>query len=256
MKKIYDNDIELEMANYRSGELNLLDGIDCDVCKNKGLIYVRNEYTEIVVRDCPHCSNRRKIFKNIEKSGLKHQFDNYDMSKFLVRENYEKIIKETAIKYIKHVVEDDGDGWFVIDGITGVGKSHICTAIVKELINNNKKVMYISFIDLVALQKKYVSNFTETQESANIYFNEIKTIPILYIDDYMKVDIPVAFLFELINYRYANKLNTIISTEKTFEDLLNYDTAICGRIHERTQNKIWWITVKRDVNRNKRMVGV
>jgi DNA replication protein DnaC len=68
---------------------------------------------------------------------------------------------------------------------------------------------------------------------------ELKKVEVLYIDDFFKVqrgqqptpaDINLAF--EILNYRYANKLQTIISSEKTLDDILLIDDAVGGRIYE------------------------
>ena len=70
---------------------------------------------------------------------------------------------------------------------------------------------------------------------------KLKTIPVLYIDDFLKCkgepstgDLNLAF--ELINGRYNNeKLRTIISTERSIENVLDFDEALGSRIYEKSK---------------------
>ena len=70
---------------------------------------------------------------------------------------------------------------------------------------------------------------------------DLKTAPVLYIDDLFKGaerptqgDLNIAF--ELLNYRYNDeRLYTIISTEKLLDELIAIDEAIGSRIAERSK---------------------
>ena len=58
---------------------------------------------------------------------------------------------------------------------------------------------------------------------------------LLYIDDLLKgrtTDTDLNILYEIINYRYMNYGPMVISTEKTPEQLIDFDEAIGGRILE------------------------
>jgi DNA replication protein DnaC len=62
-----------------------------------------------------------------------------------------------------------------------------------------------------------------------------QTADILLIDDLFKGKITEAdtnIVFEIINYRYLNKLPVIISSEHLVEKLLGIDEAIGSRIYE------------------------
>ena len=77
---------------------------------------------------------------------------------------------------------------------------------------------------------------------------ELKTVEVLYIDDFFKsenntkptpADIKLAN--EILNYRYdyarshKERFITIISTERSIEQLQEYDMALAGRIIEMTK---------------------
>ena len=84
----------------------------------------------------------------------------------------------------------------------------------------------------------------------SVYGDMIKNlteIPVLYIDDFFKGGVTqgdINLAFELINDRYNSRKATIISSEKTINDLLNIDEAIGSRIVERSGEFITNITRK------------
>ena len=72
----------------------------------------------------------------------------------------------------------------------------------------------------------------------------LKTVKALYIDDLFKTkkkipptDADIMLAFEIINSRYNNKdLLTIISTERSIDDIIQYDEALGSRIYHRSKN--------------------
>ena len=60
--------------------------------------------------------------------------------------------------------------------------------------------------------------------------------------------------FEIINYRYINHLPTIVSTEKTPQELVAIDEATGSRIIELAGGNVF--SVARDPKRNYRLRGV
>ena len=78
------------------------------------------------------------------------------------------------------------------------------------------------------------------------------------IDDFLKVqrgqqptpaDINLAF--EIINHRDVKNLRTIISTEKTIDDIISLDEALGGRINRRSRG--YQMNIAYDKNKNFRL---
>jgi hypothetical protein len=62
---------------------------------------------------------------------------------------------------------------------------------------------------------------------------------------------------EIINYRYNNPgLITIISGERTIDELLYLDEALAGRISQLSKEGGYCINLKKDSGRNWRLKGV
>ena len=88
-----------------------------------------------------------------------------------------------------------------------------------------------------------------------------KDVDVLYIDDFLKVrngETPTTadmnLAFEIINHRLLsrNKI-TIISSEKTLDEILDYDEATMSRIYQNAGR--YNISVGRDKSRNYRFKG-
>lgn len=232
-----------------NSEHGVLPGYDCPDCLNKGMTYIARN-AEIIAIEC-HCKANRQVVKRIEQSGLKDVLNAYTMDTYKTDAPWQKGIKQKAFDFIS-----DNDGkWFFIGGQVGCGKTHICTAIVANMMNSGKTARYMLWRDEVVQLKACVNDDREYYR----IMNPLKTIDVLYIDDFFQTpqggqptqgDINVAF--ELLNYRYNNRdLVTLISSEKTVDDILSIDEAVGSRIYERTKD--YCIVIGKDQSKNYRL---
>jgi len=144
---------------------------------------------------------------------------------------WQRIVKEKALAFVL-----DQGHWFFIGGQVRSGKTHICTAIVNELMNQGKETLYMLWRNEIVKLKANSMDGPEYQKTIQAY----KSVKVLYIDDLFKTekgkspttaDINIAF--EILNTRYQNRnLITIISCEKIIKELLVIDEAIGSRIFE------------------------
>ena len=231
--------------NEREGRLK---GIDCPKCKNKGYsVIVRDN--EQLMRPC-ECMKARKSLELIEESGLKTAIEELRFDNFITTEKWQ----EKMLTLAKDYVENGEKKWLFLGGMSGTGKSHLCTAVCGELLKREKAVRYMMWRDESAKLKAVVNDSAEYSR----LIDELKKIEVLYIDDFLKVqrgqqptpaDINLAF--EILNYRYANKLQTIISSEKTLDDILSLDDAVGGRIYELAKG--FGMSIAYDKNKNFRL---
>ncbi len=256
-----------DFYNRKEGSLNLIDGYNCQECKNRGYTMVaeKNEfgYWQNMEYECK-CQKIRRTIRRIEKSGMKATIKAYTIQKYQTGENWQREVKEKALRYIQERMDNpDSDKWFYIGGETGSGKTHICTAICRELMLRGKSVQYMPWRDDSVTLKSMLGDMDGYQKK----MQELKTIDVLYIDDLFKTgalkgekqkptaaDINLAF--ELLNYRYNNpRLVTIISSECTLNDLLDIDEAIGGRIAERSMGYAISLGYTGKKNYRKRFAG-
>lgn len=244
---------KVDNLNNDVGNRNEQDGYDCRICKNKGFVakLVENpdgSYSHCFA-DCK-CVEIRNSIMRMKRSGLKDIIKDYTFDKFEDLEPWQKAIKKAAVEYAKNP-----EGWFMLCGQSGSGKTHLCTAICREFLLAGKRVRYMLWRDDIVKIKGAVTDSEEYSKA----IDEFKRVDVLYIDDLFKTgktadnsiqkptgaDINVAF--EIINFRYNNpSLLTIISSELTEDELIDIDEAIGGRIYERA--KAFTIGKSRDRN--------
>lgn len=250
MDSISDADVEQIKVNSFNREEDAPDKYyNCPKCKNKELIAVLDADGKFSTRFC-ECKKIRRSIKKAEKSGLKKLLDTNTLNSFNATEKWQEGIKIKATEYI----QKDG-GWFFIGGQKGSGKSHICTAMVGEFINQGKDALYMLWRDRVVELKANVNNYEEYDR----LMSELKNVGVLYIDDFYKTDsenkptqADKNIAFELLNYRYNNPDSiTIISTELLIRDLLSIDEAVGSRIYERSKG--FQVNIAPDISKNYRL---
>ena len=208
-----------------------LDNVDCPICGNTGHIWWRDPEAWVVIqsKDCK-CMVKRKVLRNMKKSGLDDLLDTYTLEKYKVDAPENARLLAAANAYLQ-----EGTGWFFISGRPGSGKTHLCTGICNELLNDGVKVLYMIWRD-EAVKLKYAVN-DRKDDYYQRRMNQLKEVPVLYIDDLLKGSMVTGgdanVALELINARYNSKRRTIISTELSIESLNRIDEALGRRIKER-----------------------
>ena len=223
--------------------------LNCPKCNNKGIIAFANEDGFFSTKPC-ECSVKRDAINRIRKSGLSHAFKNYTFQNFRTDEPYQQEMKQKAWKYL---LDPERSEWFYIGGQVGCGKTHICTAICRKLIARHKEVIYMQWVK-DAGKLKAIKNECDYQTETGKLMNA----EVLYIDDFFKTESnknpttgDVNLAFEIINHRYINRKQTIISSEKFIDDILDIDEATGSRIREMCGGFI--ISVARKHGRNMRL---
>ena len=242
--------------NSSIGTLNEQDGYECTICKNKGVIahLVTNErgrgYSqEISFCKCKHI---RASIMRMKMSGLEPLLQKYRFENYIAVEAWQKHVKEQAEKFSK------GDGMmFFIGGQSGSGKSHLCTAIARELLYAGYEVRYSVWRDESVRLKAVIGDDKQYQS----LIDQLKNIDVLYIDDFLKVPIgrdeikptsaDLALALEIVNNRYNAKLTTILSSEWNIKDIISFDEALGGRIYEMSGSD-FCLNIKKDRKRNYR----
>lgn len=241
---------QIDMYNKSSGNLNEFDGYNCDICHNKGFIARLDENGYEVHRFC-NCQKVRNTLRRAKRSGLGDILSDFTFDKYNALEQWQIDLKNKAQAFC----EDDAAKWFYIGGQPGCGKTHLCTAIAAHYIKRGKDVKYMLWCEEAKKLKSVVNEFAEYQTAVN----ELKNVDVLYIDDFFKTqhgeqptkgDINLAF--EIINHRLMNpELITIISSEKTLMDMLEYDEATMSRVYQHTG--IYKIIIPKDLKKNYRL---
>ena len=240
-----------ERGNQREGNLHETDGYHCELCKNRGYT-VKTEYTDLgywanIEHECICMSVRRNI-NRMNRSGLKDVITKCRFDTYRTDEPWQMQVKTMAQEYVQHL--ETGSGWFFVGGASGAGKSHICTAICRELLHKGREARYMLWRDESTKLKAIVNDAAQYEK----LISELKNVEVLYIDDFFKcgqneggsqkptaADISLAF--EILNYRYNHPdAITILSSESTLDEIFRMDEAVGGRIGERAGRYIISLT--------------
>lgn len=130
------------------------------------------------------------------------------------RQNLEQAYR-LALEYAK-----SPDGWLVLQGDTGSGKTHLAAAIVNYRYDSGQPARFVvvpEFLDHLR------STFTpDSKVSYDRIFEKVKTSPLLVLDDFgEQASTPWANekLYQVINYRYNAQLPTIITTRRSIGEI-------------------------------------
>lgn len=257
--------LKADRYNASEGELNA-DGYDCRLCKNKGFIaeVQYQEYSQCyntMYVDC-RCRKIHSALRRLHNSGLKDVVKRYAFDTYDATEEWQRQMKDTAQKFLS---DGSANHWLFMGGQNGCGKSHLCTAVAIQYIREGYDVKYMLWLDEVNKIKAVIKENQEYYKA----MKELKEAQVLYIDDLFKngkddngqvkaptaADIKIAF--EILNYRYNRAdLITIISSERSLQELCDIDSALGGRIAERTKNGDYCVVIKKDIKRNYRLKGI
>ena len=229
----------------------------CNICKDKGYIYKTDGFYEVAVK-CK-CQTLKDAQMRLEKSGLGELLETKRLDNYNTYTEYQKQIKETATNYINEYVKGNKYSLALL-GQSGVGKTHIMSAVSRQLLDAGITVKYYIADDII--QRLQACKYD--QENYIREFNSIVRAEVLYIDDLFKSSVTnyykqeniktedLKVIFEVINYRYNKKLPILLNSEIHFERFADIDQAIIGRINEMCDYK-YLVSIKPDINKNYRL---
>lgn len=114
----------------------------------------------------------------------------------------------------------DLDGWLLLEGTFGCGKTHLAAAAGNARIDRGDSVLFITTPDLLDHLRSAFGPHAEV--GYDELFNRIRSIRLLILDD-LGVENPSEWaqekLFQILNHRYTQQLPTIITTNNSLDDL-------------------------------------
>ncbi|MFC2015865.1 ATP-binding protein [Chloroflexota bacterium] len=112
------------------------------------------------------------------------------------------------------------EGWLVLFGGYGCGKTHLAAAIANENIDRGQQVLFVVVPDLLDyLRATYAPNSSVSYDER---FEQVRSTPVLILDDLgTQSSTPWAQekLFQILNYRYNARLPTVVTSNQSLEEL-------------------------------------
>lgn len=197
-----------------------------------------------------------RIHSRLTDIALVHriEMDVPDYRNILTRAPEDQLITDLALyqdrtfetfDYVNHVLPDERrnlemvsqrvyeyaihpDGWLVLLGMPGAGKTHLAAAAAHVLQHNGHEVVFLTAPDLLDYLRTTFN--PDSRVTFSQRFQMIKDVAVLVLDDLNTENAtPWAQekLFQILDYRYIRRLPTIITTRKDIKEL---DVRLRSRI--------------------------
>ena len=211
---------------------------DCPVCGGVG--YYRHDvdvahpdFGKLTVCACrqgdlsQHTHSRLFAMSNLDE--LSHlTFENFSPKGHLGLGPIEAASLEAAYDSAQHFAQTL-DGWLVLQGTYGCGKTHLAAAIANFVVDLNIQTLFITVPDILDSLRFSYDDPTSTFEQR---FDEIRNVPLLILDDFgtqNATEWAQEKLFQIMNYRYVNKLPIVLTTNV---DIRTIEPRILSRLSD------------------------
>ncbi len=110
-------------------------------------------------------------------------------------------------------------GWLLLQGRLGVGKTHLAAAVANQAVSAGLPTLFVTVPDLLdALRAGYRTEDSSFEER----FEQVRGAGLLVLDDLgtqNATEWAREKLFQILNYRYINRLPTLLTTNLALEQI-------------------------------------
>lgn len=223
-----------QLAEKRENNNEPAPEYQCSICKDTEWIFKKDEQGREFASRCS-CFEKKQALRRMASSGISEADLQRGFADFETFEESGLVsAKDTAIKYYKAFKSIEGERFnsLLLCGASGRGKTTLGMAVVNNLIKHlSVNVRYMPYREEITRLKQTVTD----EINYKLAIEKLKTTRVLFIDDLFKgkiTDSDINIMYEIINYRYLERLPIIVSTELTVPELVEVDEAIAGRIVE------------------------
>jgi DNA replication protein DnaC len=203
----------------------------CPICKGAGYVardvpIDHPDFARLFPCQCKLAELEAKRFSALRKisnlGALSHMtFEGFVLERQgrIVLTEEQKISLELAYNRARSFAEK-AEGWLVLLGGFGCGKTHLAAAIANYRLQRGHPVLFVVVPDLLDHLR---ATYRPTSEVAyDERFEQVRTAPLLILDDLgTQSTTPWAQekLYQIINYRYNARLPTVITTNHELEEI-------------------------------------
>ena len=142
--------------------------------------------------------------------------------------------QQESLDQAKHTAKsfaDDPDGWLLLNGPRGCGKTHLAVAIAGEQLKHGSQVFF-AFVPTL-LDHLRATFSPESPVGYDELFEQINSVPLLVLDD-LGSESSTAWaeekLYQIVVHRHEARLPTVITTVSTIEELEDTKSRIASRL--------------------------
>jgi DNA replication protein DnaC len=205
---------------------------ECPTCKDRG--YLRADvpfgdplFGKPVECVCKRADKKERMKQNLLSLSGIVQYSRYRTASF---ETFNRKLPGKSVKSAyanAKTFAAEPDGWLVLAGPYGCGKTHLAVSIAKERIAAGDTVLVQTVPDLLDHLREAFDPHVEATYSG--IFEQMKTAGLLVLDDYgaeNTTEWAKEKLFQILNYRYNTMAPTVITTN------------VLGKIDERIRSRL------------------
>ena len=125
---------------------------------------------------------------------------------------------EYAYNQARHFAQH-AKGWLLLSGSYGCGKTHLAAAIANFVVDVGIPTLFLTVPDLLNSLR---FSYDDPESTFEQRFDEIRSAPLLIMDDFgtqNATEWSQEKLFQILNYRYINKLPVVITTNLMLEEM-------------------------------------
>ena len=191
------------------------------------------------------CMKMMLLKQSYASSGLgavltKQGFDNFNLQYYSDKKNANgtsprdsmKHVLKSAEKYVENFGKDGFAENLLFIGKTGLGKTHISTAIAKNVLEKGYDVVYDTMQNIMNAYELQVFGHKDTQDSSVMRYTECDLLVIDDLGTEFKTSFTQSAFYNLLNTRINSGKAMIINTNLDSSSLLKkqYDDRINSRI--------------------------
>ncbi len=214
-----------------NGESSEVEDEVCPICKGAGFVHPllpsgRPDLSRVMPCRCNQAeSEESRLLRLRQESGdlnLKllrtMTFENFDHRRVNLLPEQRQNLGD-ACKLARRFAEEP-DGWIVLRGPNGCGKTHLAAAIGNHQLRKGRPVFFKVVPDLLDYLRSAFSPNSEV--TSDELFEMVKKVPLLILDDFgEQAATPWAQekLYQLISHRYNDRLPMVVTTCLPLEEI-------------------------------------
>ena len=182
------------------------------------------------------CMRRALVLAGYESSGLgglirTQSFDNFSLDFYRDGGDYERMARSVAaLRHFGESFSEDTARSYLLVGGTGLGKTHLSTALAKTVIDRGFDVLYVTSVGMIGdFETRRFGNGEGARDTSRYYDAQL-----LIIDDFgteVVNQFTVSCMYDVINSRINNRKSTIINTNLSHKEMeQKYGERIASRL--------------------------
>ncbi len=223
------------------------EGETCPVCRGAGFVHPlvdsgRADFGRVVPCSCSVGELRRRKTEFLERYSNLGSLSQLTFDNLSTKGRAADPVSQERFAQIHGAAQafaDDPQGWLVLSGPGGSGKTHVACAIANQRLSAGEPVFYISAADLLDHLRSAFSPASET--SYDELFEQVKNVPLLVLDD-LSPGSATAWagekLEQLLNHRFNTRRATVITTDTPVDKM---DDRLSGRLLDNDFCQMWTI---------------